>query len=76
MTINQILGFCLVAVLVAFIVVLAIMASHAIQLLKKTKTLVGKGSEAIDEAKGKFDKLSDDAINAVSSVAADTSGAA
>ena len=42
MTINQIIAFCLVAVLIAFVVVLAIMAVHAIELLKKTKTLVGK----------------------------------
>ena len=40
MTINQIIAFCLVAVLVAFVVVLAIMAVHAIELLKKTKVLV------------------------------------
>ena len=75
MTINQIIAFCLVAVLVAFVVVLAIMAVHAIELLKKTKVLVGKGNDAVDDVKGRFDKLSDDAMGAVNSVVADTSGA-
>ena len=75
MTINQIIEFCLVAVLIGFLVVLAIMAKHAIELLKKTKTLADKGNEAVDDVKGRFDKLSDDALGAVSAVAADTSGA-
>ena len=36
MTINQVLAFCLVAVLVGFLVILAMMAVQAIDLLKKT----------------------------------------
>ena len=75
MTINQILAFCLVAVLIGFLVVLAILAKHAVELLKKTKTLTEKGTEAVDDVKGRFDKLSDDALSAVGAVAADTSGA-
>ena len=75
MTINQIIACCLVAVLIGFLVVLAIMAKHAIELLKKTKALTDKGNEAVDDVKGRFDKLSDDAIGAVNAIAADTSGA-
>ena len=75
MTINQIIAFCLVAVLIGFLVVLAIMAKHAVELLKKTKTLADKSNDAVDDVKGRFDRLSDDAIGAVSAVAADTSGA-
>ena len=75
MTINQIIAFCLIAVLIGFLVVLAIMAKHAVELLKKTKTLADKSNEAVDDVKGRFDKLSDDALGAVNAVAADTSGA-
>ena len=75
MTINQIIAFCLVAVLIGFLVVVAIMAKHAIELLKKTKTLADKSNDAVDDVKGRFDKLSDDALGAVNAVAADTSGA-
>ena len=75
MTINQIIAFCLVAVLIGFLVVLAIMAKHAVELLKKTKALADKGNEAVDDVKGRFDRLSDDALGAVGAVAADTSGA-
>ena len=75
MTINQIIAFCLVAVLIGFLVVLAIMAVHAVELLKKVKTLTDKGNEAVDDVKGRFDRLSDDALGAVGAVAADTSGA-
>ena len=75
MTINQIIAFCLVAVLIGFLVVLAIMAKHAVELLKKTKTLADKSNDAVDDVKGRFDKLSDDALGAVGAVAADTSGA-
>ena len=73
MTINQIIAFCLIAVLIGFLVVLAIMAKHAVELLKKTKTLADKSNEAVDDVKGRFDKLSDDALGAVNAVAADTS---
>ncbi|MBQ9272414.1 MAG: hypothetical protein IJ227_01685, partial [Mogibacterium sp.] len=75
MTINQMIAFCLVAVLVAFIVVLAILAKHAIELMKKTKGLVGKSNEAVDDVKSRFDKITDGALEAVKSVAADSSGA-
>ena len=75
MTINQGIAFCLVAVLIGFLVCLAVMAKHAVELLKKTKTLADKSNEAVDDVKGRFDRLSDDAIEAVSAVAADTSGA-
>ena len=75
MTINQDIAFCLVAVLIGFLVCLAVMAKHAVELLKKTKTLADKSNEAVDDVKGRFNRLSDDAIEAVSAVAADTSGA-
>ena len=75
MTINQIIAFCLVAVLIAFIVVLARMAVPAIELLKKTKVLVGKSTEAVGDVKTRVEKLSEDALKTVNAVAADTSGA-
>ena len=35
MTINQGIAFCLVAVLIGFLVCLAVMAKHAVELLKE-----------------------------------------
>lgn len=73
MTINQVLAFCLVAVLVGFLVILAMMAVQAIDLLKKTKVLVNAGKEAVDEVKKKADDLTDGAMVAVNNVIADSS---
>ena len=73
MTINQVLAFCLVAVLIGFLVILALMAVQAIDLLKKTKVLVGVSKDAVEEVKGKADVLTDGAMTAVNGVIADSS---
>ena len=75
LTVNQILVICLILVLVAFVVVMAIMAKHAIELMKKTKVLVGDGQELLDDTKEKVTTAEDKIINAAVSVAADTSPA-
>ena len=72
MTVNQVLVVCLILVLVGFVVVMAIMAVHAIELLKKTKGLVGDGQEMLDSSKNKVDQIGDKIINAAVSVASDT----
>lgn len=72
MTINQIIAFCLVAVLVAFIVVLANMAYHAIGLIKRSKVLVEAGNNAVEETKSKIGEISDRLIEALKAVVTDT----
>ena len=64
LTVNQILVICLILVLIAFVVVVAIMAKHAIELMKKTKVLVGDGQEMLDETKVKVNEAEDKIINA------------
>lgn len=71
-SINQILVFLLILVLVALIVVLAIMAVHAIDLMKRIKVLTKAGENAVEEIKGKADRIEATALSAVNSVAADT----
>ena len=73
MSINQVIAFCLVAVLIGFLVVVALMAVQAIDLLKKTKVLVGVSKDAVEDVKGKADEISDGAITAVNGVIADSS---
>ena len=73
MTINQVLAFCLVAVLVGFLVILGMMAVQAIDLLKKTKVLVSTGKDAVEEVKKKAEDLTDGAMTAVNGVIADSS---
>ena len=75
LTVNQILVICLILVLIAFVVVVAIMAKHAIELMKKTKVLVGDGQEMLDDTKGKVNEAGDKIINAALSVASDTAPA-
>lgn len=75
LTVNQILVICLILVLIGFLVVVAIMAKHAIELLQKTKVLVGDGKEMIDASKLKVDQAGDRIINAAAAVAADTTPA-
>ena len=72
-TINQIIAFCLVGVLIAFIVVLGMMAGPAIELLKKTKTLVDTGNEAVTETKSKLEEIENKVIEAAKAVVRDTS---
>lgn len=72
MTVNQILVFCLVAELIAFLVIMGILAANAIKLLKSLKVVLGDvdtatkaGQDAIDNCKGKVidaaGKLADNA---------------
>lgn len=75
LTVNQILVICLILVLVGFVVVMAIMAVHAIELLKKTKGLVGDGQELVNSSRGKVDEVTGKVINAATSVMGDTSPA-
>ena len=75
MTVNQVLVACLILVLVGFIVVLAIMAKHAIELFKKTMVLVDDGKETLDSTKELVDTAGDKVITAATSVAADTTPA-
>lgn len=72
LSVNQILVICLILVLVGFVVVMAIMAVHAIELLKKTKELVNDGRGMVDSSKQKVNEAGDKIINAALSVAADT----
>lgn len=72
MTTNQILVACLILVLVAFVVVMAIMAKHAIELIKKTKVLVGDGQDMVNSSKAKVDEIGDKIVGAATSVAEDT----
>ena len=72
MTVNQILALCLVLVLVGFIVVLAVMAKHAIELMKTTKGLVNDGQEFLDDTKKKVNDAEDKIIGAAVAVAEDT----
>ena len=65
----------LILVLIAFVVVVAIMAKHAIELMKKTKVLVGDGQEMLDETKVKVNEAEDKIINAAVSVVEDTTPA-
>ena len=75
LTVNQILVICLILVLIGFVVVLAVMAVHAVELIKKTKVLVGDGQELLDNSKSKIDVAGDKIIEAATSVAADTAPA-
>jgi len=72
-TINQIIAFCLVGVLIAFIVVLGMMAGPAIELLKKTKGLVETGNEAVTETKSKLEEIENKVLEAAKAVIRDTS---
>jgi len=71
LTINQILVFCLIAVLIAFLVEMGILVKHAIPLIKKSKALVESSNKAVDDVKGRADEISDGISNALSSIAAD-----
>ena len=51
LSVNQILVICLTLVLIAFVVVVAIMAKHAIELLKKSKKLVDDGQTMLEETR-------------------------
>ena len=48
LTINQILVFLLIGVLIAFLVEMGILAKHAIPLMKKSKDLVESSNQAVD----------------------------
>jgi len=72
-TINQVIAFCLVGVLIAFIVVLGLMAGPAIELLKKSKTLVETGNEAVTETKSKLEEIENKVLEAAKAVIRDTS---
>lgn len=72
-TINQIIAFCLVGVLIAFIVVLGMMAGPAIELLKKTKTLAETGNAAVTETKSKLEEIENKVLEAAKAVIRDTS---
>lgn len=75
LTVNQILVICLILVLIAFVVVVAIMAKHAIELIKRTKVLVEDGQGVLDGTKEKVNTAGDKIINAATSVAEDTTPA-
>ena len=75
LTVNQILVICLILVLVGFVVVLAVMAKHAIELMKKTKVLVGDGTELVDVSKAKVNEAGDKIIGAATAVISDTAPA-
>lgn len=68
MTINQILGFCLIAVLVVFLVILGRMAATAIGLLKNTKVLVGDAQGAVAEGKAAIAECKTSAVEAANAV--------
>lgn len=72
LTVNQILVICLILVLIGFVVVMAIMAVHAIELMKKTKVLVGDGQELVDSSKAKVNEAGDKIISAATAVVSDT----
>ncbi len=74
-TINQFLVFCLILVLVGFLVVLAILAKHAIELIKKAKVLVGNSEELVSSSKAKVDEIGDKIVGAATAVAEDTAPA-
>lgn len=71
LTINQILVFCLIVVLIAFLVEMGILVKHAVPLLKKSKSLVESSNKAVDDVKGRADEISDGISNAINSIAAD-----
>ena len=75
LTVNQILVICLILVLIGFVVVMAVMAKHAIELLKKTKVLVGDGQELVEASKGKVNEAGDKIIGAATAVITDTAPA-
>ena len=75
LSVNQILVICLILVLIAFVVVVAIMAKHAIELLKKSKKLVDDGQTMLEETKTKATETENSIISAASNIAADTSPA-
>jgi hypothetical protein len=75
LTVNQILVICLILVLIGFVVVVAIMAVHAIELMKKTKALVGDGRTLVADSKKKIDLAEDRIIQAATSVISDTTPA-
>lgn len=55
-TVNQILVACLVAELVVFLIVLAILAVHAISLIKTLKKVLGRVESAADSGKKAVDE--------------------
>ena len=78
-TINQILVICLILVLIAFLVILGIMAEHAIGLIRRSKVLVKAGNELIEDATGKVEEVKvradgvlDKALDTISDIASDT----
>lgn len=75
LTVNQMLVIALILVLIAFIVVLAIMAKHAIGLIERSKVLVKNGNEMVDEARSKLGTITDRILETISKVAADTTPA-
>ena len=75
LSVNQILVICLILVLIAFVVVVAIMAKHAIELLKKSKKLVDDGQSMLEDTKKKADTTENKIMEAASNVARDTTPA-
>ena len=72
-SVNQILFMCLIAVLVALVVVLAIMAKHVLELVKKSKGLVNHGNKAVDDIQKRAGVISDKLSTAVDNIAEETS---
>ena len=68
LTINQILVFLLIGVLIAFLVEMGILAKHAIPLMKKSKDLVESSNQAVDDVKSRADHISDSLEGAINSI--------
>lgn len=68
MTVNQILVFCLIAVLVAFLVILGRMAATAIGLLKNAKVLVGDAQGMVADGKVAVENCKTSVVKAANSV--------
>lgn len=75
LSVNQILFICLIAVLIALVVVLAIMAKHVLELVKKSKGLVNHGNKAVDDIQQRAGIISDKLSTAVDNIAEEASPA-
>ena len=75
LTVNQVLVICLILVLIAFLVILATMAKHAIGLIERSKVLVKSGNEMVDEAKSRLNTITDRMLDTINRVADDTAPA-
>ena len=69
-SINQILVFCLVAVLIVFLAEMAILVKHALPLIAKLKGLADNGNNLVDDVKAKANEIGNKITGALNSITA------